>query len=102
MQGVRPINQHVHRADVHGESSLVGGREIEDDLLLFNCIHHLIIQEYLKGMKTSSFRLEFDSLRMLIGKYSKAEALCKQPVGSDFKCPGSQSCPWLGDRRPAF
>lgn len=38
MQGVRPINQHVHRADVHGESSLVGGREIEDDLL-----HYLIV-----------------------------------------------------------
>lgn len=53
-------------------------------------------------MKTSSFRLEFDSLRMLIGKYSKAKALCKQPVGSDFQCPGFQSCPWLGDRRPAF
>ena len=82
MQGVRPINQHVYRADTHGESSLVGGREIEDDLLLFNCIHHLIIQEYLKGMMISSFRLEFDSLRTLIGKYNKAEALCKQPVGS--------------------
>ena len=81
MQGVRPINQHVYLASAHGESSLVSGREIEDDLLLFNCIHHLIIQEYLKGMMTSSFRLEFDSWRTLIGKYSKAEALFEQPVG---------------------
>lgn len=84
------------------ESSLVGGREIEDDLLLFNCIHHLIIQEYLKGVKTSAFRLELDSFRMLEGKYSKTEALCNQPASSAFARLGSQSCPQLGDRRPVF
>lgn len=56
------------------ESPLIGGREIEDDLLLFNCIHHVIIQEYLKGMKTS-FKLEFASFRTWTGKYSETEAL---------------------------
>ena len=66
---------------VHMGNRLSSVAEIEDDLLLFNCIHHLIIQEYLKGMMTSSFRLEFDSWRTLIGKYSKAEALFEQPVG---------------------
>lgn len=60
---------------------------MEDDLLLFNCIHHFIIQEYLKGMKTSSFKLEFASFRTWTGKYSEAEALV---LSSAF---GYQSCP---------
>lgn len=84
------------------ESSLIGDRQIEDDLLLFNCIHHLIIQEYLKGMKTSSFRLELDAFRMLIGKYSKTEAPCHQPAGSAFKCLVTRSVPGLRDWRPEF
>lgn len=68
------------------ESSLIGGREMEDDLLLVNCIHYLVIQESLNGMQTSSFRLEFDSFRTLIlGKYSKADGFCNQPAGECFR-----------------
>lgn len=81
MQGVRPINERVHLRDAHKEASLIGDREIADDLLLCNCFHHLIIQEYLKRMQASLCRREFDSFGMLIGKYGKAEALCSQPAG---------------------
>lgn len=62
------------------ELSLVGSRQMEDDLLVCNCIHHLIIQEYLKR-KTDFFGLELNSFKMFRGNQSKTEALCSQSVG---------------------
>lgn len=47
-------------------------------------------------MKISSFRLELDSFRTLIGKYSRAEAFGNQPKESAFKYLGCKNCPWPG------